>query len=254
MVRDRHDWCISRQRVWGVPIPIFYCEDCGEPLITPDTISHLAAIFEKEGSDAWWAHTAEELLPEGTKCAKCGGTHFRKESDIMDVWFDSGSSHRAVLNHFPGLTWPADLYLEGSDQHRGWFQSSLLTSVATTGKAPYRAVLTHGYTLDGEGRKMSKSLGNTVAPQDIIKDYGADIVRLWVSSTDYKGDVRVSKEIIKHVSEVYRKIRNTIRYILGNTSDFDAETMKVPFAEMEELDQWALMLSPGTQKRRRESL
>lgn len=241
MVRDRHDWCISRQRVWGVPIPIFYCEDCGEPLITPDTISHLAAIFEKEGSDAWWAHTAEELLPEGTKCAKCGGTHFRKESDIMDVWFDSGSSHRAVLNHFPGLTWPADLYLEGSDQHRGWFQSSLLTSVATTGKAPYRAVLTHGYTLDGEGRKMSKSLGNTVAPQDIIKDYGADIVRLWVSSTDYKGDVRVSKEIIKHVSEVYRKIRNTIRYILGNTSDFDAETMKVPFAEMEELDQWALM-------------
>ena len=153
-----------------------------------------------------------------------------------------GSSHTLlVLNHFPGLTWPADLYLEGSDQHRGWFQSSLLTSVATTGKAPYRAVLTHGYTLDGEGRKMSKSLGNTVAPQDIIKDYGADIVRLWVSSTDYKGDVRVSKEIIKHVSEVYRKIRNTIRYILGNTSDFDAETMKVPFAEMEELDQWALM-------------
>ncbi len=241
MVRDRHDWCISRQRVWGVPIPIFYCEDCGEPLITPETVDHIANIFAKEGSDAWWAHPAEELMPAGTKCAKCGGTHFRKETDIMDVWFDSGSSHRAVLNYWPELRWPADMYLEGSDQHRGWFQSSLLTSIATTGKAPYRSVLTHGYTLDGEGRKMSKSVGNTVAPQDIIKDYGADIVRLWVASADYKGDVRVSKEIIKHVAEVYRKIRNTIRYILGNTSDFDYETMKVPFDRMEELDQWALM-------------
>ncbi len=241
MVADRHDWCISRQRVWGVPIPIFYCEDCGEPLITPETIDYLARIFEKEGSDAWWAHPAEELMPAGTQCAKCGGTHFRKESDIMDVWFDSGSSHRAVLKFFDGLRWPADMYLEGSDQHRGWFQSSLLTSVATMDQAPYKAVLTHGYVLDGEGRKMSKSLGNTVAPQDIIKDYGADIVRLWVSSADYKGDVRISDKIIKHVAEVYRKIRNTMRYILGNTDDFDYETMKVPFDQMEELDQWALM-------------
>jgi isoleucyl-tRNA synthetase len=241
MVADRHDWCISRQRVWGVPIPIFYCEDCGKPLITPETIEYLAKIVEKEGTDAWWKHTAEELLPPGTKCAKCGGTHFRKETDIMDVWFDSGSTHRGVLTRRPELGWPADLYLEGSDQHRGWFQSSLLTSVATTGKAPYRAVLTHGYTLDGEGRKMSKSLGNTISPQDIIKDYGADIIRLWVSSVDYKGDVRISKLILKQTAEVYRKIRNTIRYILGNTYDFDYEKDKVAFADMEELDQYALM-------------
>jgi isoleucyl-tRNA synthetase len=241
MVADRHDWCISRQRVWGVPIPIYYCEDCGEPLITPETIEHLAKIVEKEGTDAWWKHTAEELLPEGTKCPKCGCTHFRKESDIMDVWFDSGCTQRGVLRRRPELGWPADMYLEGSDQHRGWFQSSLLTSVATTGKAPYRAVLTHGYTLDGEGRKMSKSVGNTVAPEDVIKDYGADIVRLWVSSVDYKGDVRISKLILKQIAEVYRKIRNTIRYILGNTYDFDYEKDKVAFADMEELDQYALM-------------
>lgn len=241
MVADRHDWCISRQRVWGVPIPIFYCEDCNEHLVNDDTINAVADLFAKEGSDAWWAHSAEEILPQGTKCPKCGGTHFRKESDIMDVWFDSGSSHAAVCKTWPELAWPADMYLEGSDQHRGWFQSSLLTSVATEGKAPYRAVLTHGYVVDGEGRKMSKSVGNTVAPQEVIAQYGADIIRLWAASSDYKADIRISKEILKQLSEVYRKIRNTIRYILGNTNDFNYETDKVEFKDMLELDRWALM-------------
>ena len=231
MVADRHDWCISRQRVWGVPIPIFYCEDCNEHLVNDDTINAVADLFAKEGSDAWWAHSAEEI----------GGTHFRKESDIMDVWFDSGSSHAAVCKTRPELAWPADMYLEGSDQHRGWFQSSLLTSVATEGKAPYRAVLTHGYVVDGEGRKMSKSVGNTVAPQEVIAQYGADIIRLWAASSDYKADIRISKEILKQLSEVYRKIRNTIRYILGNTNDFNYETDKVEFKDMLELDRWALM-------------
>lgn len=241
MVADRHDWCISRQRVWGVPIPIFYCEDCNEHLVNDDTINAVADLFAKEGSDAWWAHSAEAILPQGTKCPKCGGTHFRKESDIMDVWFDSGSSHAAVCKTRPELAWPADMYLEGSDQHRGWFQSSLLTSVATEGKAPYRAVLTHGYVVDGEGRKMSKSVGNTVAPQEVIAQYGADIIRLWAASSDYKADIRISKEILKQLSEVYRKIRNTIRYILGNTNDFNYETDKVEFKDMLELDRWALM-------------
>lgn len=241
MVADRHDWCISRQRVWGVPIPIFYCEDCNEHLVNDDTINAVADLFAKEGSDAWWAHSAEEILPQGTKCPKCGGTHFRKESDIMDVWFDSGSSHAAVCKTRPELAWPADMYLEGSDQHRGWFQSSLLTSVATEGKAPYRAVLTHGYVVDGEGRKMSKSVGNTVTPQEVIAQYGADIIRLWAASSDYKADIRISKEILKQLSEVYRKIRNTIRYILGNTNDFNYETDKVEFKDMLELDRWALM-------------
>ena len=241
MVADRHDWCISRQRVWGVPIPIFYCEECGEHLINDETIDAVATLFGKEGSDAWWAHTAEEILPPGTKCPKCGHTHFRKETDIMDVWFDSGSSHEAVLKERPELKWPADMYLEGSDQHRGWFQSSLLTSIACTGKAPYKSVLTHGYVVDGDGKKMSKSVGNTVAPDDVIGQYGADVVRLWAASSDYKADVRISKEILKQLSEVYRKIRNTIRYILGNTSDFDYTKDKVAFEDMEELDRWALM-------------
>ncbi len=241
MVADRHDWCISRQRVWGVPIPIFYCEKCGEPLVNEATIDKIAKIFAKEGSNAWWAHSAEELLPEGTKCPKCGHDHFRKESDIMDVWFDSGSTHEAVLKKRPELKYPADMYLEGSDQHRGWFQSSLLTAIAVNGTAPYKTVLTHGYVVDGQGGKMSKSLGNTIPPQDIIKQYGADIVRLWAASSDYKGDIRLSKDILKQLSEVYRKIRNTIRYILGNTSDFNYEKDKVAFADMEELDKWALM-------------
>lgn len=241
MVADRHDWCISRQRVWGVPIPVFYCDECGEHLINDDTINAVAEWFEKEGSDAWWAHSAEELLPEGTVCPKCGGKHFHKETDIMDVWFDSGSTHMAVARKRPELCWPVDMYLEGSDQHRGWFQSSLLTSVAVTGKAPYKSVLTHGYVVDGEGRKMSKSVGNVVVPQDVISQYGADIIRLWAASSDYKADIRISPKILKQLSEVYRKIRNTIRYILGNINDFDYAKDKVPFGEMLELDRWTLM-------------
>ncbi len=241
MVAERHDWCISRQRVWGVPIPVFYCDNCGEHIINDATISAIAARFATEGSDAWWAHTAAELLPEGFVCPKCGGRHFHKESDIMDVWFDSGSSHMAVAAKRPELGWPVDMYLEGSDQHRGWFQSSLLTSVAVSGRAPYKAVLTHGYVVDGEGRKMSKSIGNVIAPQEVIDKYGADIIRLWAASSDYKADIRISQEILKQLSEVYRKIRNTIRYILGNTSDFDYAKDRVPFAEMPELDRWALM-------------
>ena len=241
MIADRHDWCISRQRVWGVPIPIFYCENCNEPLVNEATIDKIANIFEQEGSDAWWKYEADALLPEGTKCPKCGHDHFRKEKDIMDVWFDSGSSHMGVMTKRPELEWPCAMYLEGSDQHRGWFQSSLLTSVAVTGHAPYKSVLTHGYVVDGDGRKMSKSLGNVIAPQDEIKQYGADIVRLWAASADYKQDIRISKEIMKQLSDAYRKIRNTIRYILGNTNDFDYAKDRVAFADMQELDQWALM-------------
>lgn len=241
MVSERHDWCISRQRVWGVPIPVFYCEKCGEHVINDATIESVANIFAQEGSDAWWARSAAELLPAGFKCEKCGGESFTKETDIMDVWFDSGSSHMAVAKQRPELSWPVAMYLEGSDQHRGWFQSSLLTSVAVTGKAPYGSVLTHGYVVDGEGRKMSKSVGNVIVPQDIINQYGADIIRLWVSSSDYKADIRISPKILKQLSEVYRKIRNTMRYIMSNTVDFDYETQAVPFAEMCELDRWALM-------------
>ena len=249
MVADRHDWCISRQRVWGVPIPIFYCADCNEPLINNDTIAAVSELFAKEGSDAWWVHPAEEILPAGTKCAKCGHDHFRKETDIMDVWFDSGSSHRSVLKQREALQWPASMYLEGSDQHRGWFQSSLLTAVATTGKAPYESVLTHGFVVDGEGRKMSKSIGNVVFPQEVIKQYGAELLRLWVASADYKADIRISKDILKQLSEVYRKIRNTFRYMLSNLYDFDVDTDSVPVAEMNELDRWALLRLEQTKQK-----
>lgn len=240
MVSERRDWCISRQRIWGVPIPIFYCEDCGQELITPESISAVAELFRKEGSDGWFAHEASAILPAGTKCSKCGSANFRKESDIMDVWFDSGSSHTAVMEERPELSYPADLYLEGSDQHRGWFQSSLLTAIATRGNAPYKAVLTHGYTVDAEGKKMSKSLGNVVAPEKVIKQYGADILRLWVASADYKNDIRISDGILKQMSEVYRRIRNTCRFIIGNLGDFDPKTDTVPYEALTELDRWAL--------------
>ncbi|MBQ6059788.1 MAG: isoleucine--tRNA ligase [Clostridia bacterium] len=241
MVRDRSDWCISRQRLWGVPIPIFYCKHCGKPIINDESIKAVADLFRKEGSNGWYNHEAAEILPAGFAC-ECGATEFIKETDIMDVWFDSGSSHFGVLEMRPELSWPCDMYLEGNDQHRGWFQSSLLTSVAVRGVAPYREVLTCGMVVDGEGKKMSKSLGNGIDPTDIEKQYGADILRLWSASSDYASDIRISPEILKQLSEVYRKIRNTARYILGNTSDFDPKQDLLPWKELEELDRWALVL------------
>lgn len=240
MVKERKDWCISRQRKWGVPIPIFYCEECGEPLIDKEAMLAVADLFGKEGSNAWFTHTAEEILPEGKKCSKCGCTSFVKEKDIMDVWFDSGSSHAAVLKNRPYLKWPADLYLEGADQYRGWFQSSLLTSVATKGTAPYKAVLTHGWVVDGKGRVMHKSLGNGIDPQEVIDQYGADVLRLWVASSDYHADIRISPDILKQLSEAYRKIRNTARYILGNLNGFNPDTDMVQLNELMPIDKWAL--------------
>lgn len=240
MVEGRSDWCISRQRKWGVPMPIFYCENCGKELINAETIENVARIFEKEGSNAWYTHSPGDFVPAGTVCSACGCGSFRKETDIMDVWFDSGSSHAAVLETRDGLSRPADIYLEGNDQHRGWFQSSLLTSVAVTGKAPYRAVITHGMVVDGEGRKMSKSLGNGIDPNEIIREYGADILRLWASSADYQVDVHFSYDIIKQMSEVYRKIRNTARFILGNLDGYDP-SVGVPESALTDIDRWALI-------------
>lgn len=240
MIRDRGDWCISRQRTWGVPIPIFYCEDCGKELVTDETIAKLQEIFRQEGSDAWFAHPAEELLPEGTTCP-CGGHTFRKETDIMDVWFDSGTSYAGVLKQREELAWPADLYLEGSDQHRGWFNSSLSTSVAAFGKAPYKAVLTHGFCVDEKGRKMSKSLGNGVDPLQVTSQMGADILRLWVASADYKNDVAASPRIMKQMTEAYRKIRNTLRFLLSNLKDFDPTKDQIAYSELPEIDRWALL-------------
>ena len=238
MVKERNDWCISRQRVWGVPIPIFFCEKCEKEYVTDESIEKISKIFSEKGSNAWYDLSVEELMPENAKC-ECGHRQFKKETDIMDVWFDSGTSHFAVLEE-KGL-WPADLYLEGNDQYRGWFQSSLLTSIATKGEAPYKTVLTHGWMVDGEGRKMSKSLGNGIEPDEIINQYGVDIMRLWVSSTDYQTDVRISKDILKQLAEVYRKIRNTARYMLGNLSDFNPNTDVVEYGQLEELDKWALI-------------
>ena len=240
MIKERADWCISRQRTWGVPLPIYYCKECGKEYITKESIEKLKTIFKEKGSNAWWDLTAEELMPEGSKCKECGSTEFVKEKDIMDVWFDSGSTHQSVLVE-RGLPYPADLYLEGADQYRGWFQSSLLTSVAINGIAPYKQVLTHGWTVDGQGKKMSKSLGNGISPQDVIKEYGADMLRLWVLSSDYQSDVSLSKDILKQITEVYRKMRNTARYILGNTSDFDPDKDMVSYNELQEIDKYALL-------------
>ena len=240
MIRERADWCISRQRTWGVPLPIYYCEECGHEYVTEESIEKLKETFKEKGSNAWWDLSSKELMPENSKCAKCGCTEFVKEKDIMDVWFDSGSTHQSVLVD-RGLPYPADLYLEGADQYRGWFQSSLLTSVATNGIAPYKQVLTHGWTVDGQGKKMSKSLGNGISPQEVIKEYGADILRLWVLSSDYQSDVSLSKDILKQITEVYRKMRNTARYILGNTSDFNPDTDMVEYKDLEEIDKYALL-------------
>ena len=240
MVEGRPDWCISRQRTWGVPITVFQCKSCGTRLMDEAVVEHVASLVEKSGADIWFSMKPEELLPQGTKCGKCGKSDFAIESDILDVWFDSGVSQAAVLKKRPGLSWPADMYLEGSDQHRGWFQSSLLTSVGTVGEAPYRSVLTHGFTVDGAGKKMSKSKGNVVAPQKVIDGYGAEILRLWVSASDCTEDIRISDEILKRLSEAYRKIRNTARYILGNLYDFDPDKDRVAYAEMVEIDRWAL--------------
>lgn len=240
MVKERKDWCISRQRKWGVPIPIFFCKDCGEPLIDKAAMMAVAKMFREEGSDSWFEKDAKAILPEGTKCQKCASEHFEKEKDIMDVWFDSGISHYAVCDSRDYLARPADLYLEGADQYRGWFQSSLLTSVATNGGTPYKTVVTNGWVVDGNGKKQSKSLGNGIEPQEIVNKYGADILRLWVASSDYHADVRLSQEILTQLSEAYRKIRNTARYILGNLYDFDPNKDMVSLDKLRPLDRWAI--------------
>jgi len=242
MIEGRSDWCISRQRAWGVPIPIFYCEECGEVIINEQTINKIADIFEKESSDAWVKYSVEELLPEGFKCPKCGKNHFRKESDIMDVWFDSGVSWRAVVDKRSdelGHT-PVDMYLEGSDQYRGWFQSSLLTSIATQEIAPYKQVLTHGFVFGEDGRKMSKSLGNYIRPDEIIKNYGADILRLWAASVDYRNDTKIGNNIISQLAEIFKKTRNTSRFLLGNIFDFDPQKDYVEYKDLKPLDKFAL--------------
>ena len=240
MIRDRADWCISRQRRWGLPIPVFYCKDCGKPVCTPETIAHISKLFDEHGSNYWFAHEAMELVPEGLSCPHCGGKAFEKETDTLDGWFDSGSTHIASLRRNHPEQWPATMYLEGADQYRGWFQSSLLTSVGALGEgAPFRECLTHGWTVDGEGKAMHKSLGNGVDPAELIRDFGADIVRLWAASADYRVDVRCSKEIFKQLSQSYLKFRNTARYCLGNLDGFDADHLVAP-EEMLELDRWAV--------------
>ena len=239
MIRERADWCISRQRRWGLPIPVFYCDDCHKPVCTEETIESVASVFEKEGSNAWFERDASELMPEGFVCPHCGGKHFSKETDTLDGWFDSGSTHFAAMKRDQGF-WPSDMYMEGGDQYRGWFQSSLLVAVGALGMgAPYKECLTHGWTVDGEGKAMHKSLGNGVDPTDMINEFGADIVRLWAGSADYHVDVRCSKEIFKQLSQSYLKFRNTARYCLGNLEGFDADNL-VKSEDMEELDRWAI--------------
>jgi len=240
MIENRPDWCVSRQRAWGIPIIVFYCDTCQTQIITQETIDFVCDAFEKNGADAWFEKEASELLPPGTACPECGNHSLTKETDILDVWFDSGVSHAAVLEPRPNLTWPADLYLEGSDQHRGWFHSSILTAVGTRNQAPYKAVLTHGYVVDADGKKMSKSLGNVVAPMEVIDKYGAEILRLWVSASDYRDDVRISEKFLKQLSDAYRRIRNTSRFMIGNVFDFDKEKEAIPYESMLDIDKFAL--------------
>ncbi|MES1258653.1 MAG: isoleucine--tRNA ligase, partial [Acidobacteriota bacterium] len=241
MVSSRPDWCISRQRVWGVPIVVFYCEQCRHPLTDRGILDSVVSLFAEHSADIWFERTAEQFIPEGTACAKCGSSKFTKENDILDVWFDSGSSHLATLNEDYGLRWPADMYLEGGDQYRGWFQSSLLIGVGLRGSAPFRETATHGWTLDADGRPLSKSIGNGVAPEEIIKEYGAELIRLWTASVDFVEDVRISPTILTRLSEAYRKIRNTFRYALGNLHDFNPATDAVPGDQLFEIDQWILV-------------
>ena len=240
MIATRPDWCVSRQRVWGVPITVFHCETCQKPLMNSRLAAPAIQLFKKEGADAWYAHPIEDLLPPGTQCPGCGGTKLRKDSDILDVWFDSGSSHLAVLGHRPDLPWPADVYTEGADQYRGWFHSSLLLAMGTRDAAPYRTVLTSGWVLDAEGRAMSKSLGNVIDPNEVIKSHGAEILRLWVASVDVREDVVISPAILARLSEAYRKLRNTFRYCLGNLYDFNPPKDLVRGDQLEEIDAWAL--------------
>ena len=240
MVQNRPDWCVSRQRVWGIPITVFYCSSCKTPLATRDTIQQVAGLFEERGADVWFEEEADRLLPGGIECPQCGGKVFTKEKDILDVWFDSGVSYAAVLEKRPDLQFPADLYLEGSDQHRGWFHSSLLTCVGTRGGAPYRSVLTHGFVVDGEGKKMSKSAGNVILPDEVISKLGADVLRLWVAAEDYRDDIKISNEILKRLADAYFRIRNTYRFLLGNLAGFDPERDCIPYRELEEIDRWAL--------------
>jgi len=240
MVEGRPDWCLSRQRSWGVPLTVISCKSCGEIVKSQAVVDKIDELFQKEGADAWFSHDVQDFLVEGSTCTQCGSSEFEKEQDILDVWFDSGVSHAAVCEEREELRSPADLYLEGSDQHRGWFQSSLLTSTGTRARAPFKGVLTHGYVVDGQGKKMSKSVGNVVVPAEVIEKYGAEILRLWVASEDYQDDIKVSDEILKQVSDSYRKIRNTIRYFLGNLDDFQPEKHSVPLNELPELDRWAL--------------
>jgi isoleucyl-tRNA synthetase len=242
MLANRPDWCISRQRAWGIPIPAVDCSGCGEPTLSATLVQRAAAVFEEHGADAWYELPIEAFLPEGLRCATCGGTAFVRESNILDVWFDSGSSHEGVLAAHPDLTWPADMYLEGSDQHRGWFHSSLLVGLGTRGAAPYRIVLTHGFVVDGDGRKMSKSLGNTVEPQEVIARHGAEILRLWVAMVDYREEIRLSQEILARVVEVYRKLRNTLRYLAANLYDFEPDRDALAPGRLLEVDRYALAL------------
>ncbi len=253
MVGTRPDWCISRQRSWGIPIPAFYCSGCKTPLYKGEFNKAVVDAVKKEGTNVWFTKEASEILPKGCVCPSCGGSTFEKETDIMDVWLESGSSHYAVLkNGAHGLSWPADLYLEGSDQHRGWFQTSLLTSVAAFGRSPFRSVLTHGFTIDEKGKKMSKSLGNVVDPQEVVKEYGADVLRLWVASTDFRNDMAVSKKILKQVNESFSKIRNTCRFLLSNLSGFE-ESMAIPEEKLLEIDRYALLKLEQMQNRVRQA-
>lgn len=240
MIANRPDWCISRQRAWGVPITVFFCKACGHVVVSKEIIDHVCGLVENSGADIWFAESEEKLLPAGTKCPSCNGDKFKKETDILDVWFDSGVSYAAVMEQREYLDSPSDLYLEGSDQHRGWFHSSLLCSVGTRGEAPYKNVLTHGFVVDGAGKAMHKSAGNVIAPEELIKKYGAEILRLWVAGEDYRDNIRLSQEILQRLTEAYRRIRNTCRYLLGNLNDFHSANDSVPYGEMLELDRWAL--------------